>query len=201
MNITLFNKLYWVRRFSEQKLVKGYLVSTHEDFAASLHIHPGSTDQIYPLPEGQRRVRRLQGHGTAELVTADESCNQKGDLLYYKGRWYECINSQEYDHTILCHYNYDFVLVPTDAAGTIDLTAPDGEPTLSTDATDETETGVYVGSFILGTHTLGYEGGTDYVGSFTLGTNRLGYSDGTAATVGTCVLGSSVLAEADSACC
>ena len=196
MNITLFNKLYWVRRFSEQKLVKGYLVSTHEDFAASLHIHPGSTDQIYPLPEGQRRVRRLQGHGTAELVTADESCNQKGDLLYYKGRWYECINSQEYDHTILCHYNYDFVLVPTDAAGTIDLTAPDGEPTLSTD-TDETETGVYVGSFILGTHTLGYEGGSDYVGSFTLGTNRLGYSDGTAAAVGTCVLGSSVLTEAD----
>lgn len=40
MNIRLFNKTYWVRRFGEQKVVKGYVTSGYSDFQASLHIHP-----------------------------------------------------------------------------------------------------------------------------------------------------------------
>ena len=35
MNISLFNKLYWIRRFGEQKNIKGYLVSEHHDFGAA----------------------------------------------------------------------------------------------------------------------------------------------------------------------
>ena len=83
MNITIFNKLYWIRRFGEQKNVKGYLVSTHSDFGASLNVHPLSTDQMQALPEGQRKVKRLEAHGVAGLVVADEKLNRKGDLLYY----------------------------------------------------------------------------------------------------------------------
>ena len=59
MNISLFNKLYWIRRFGEQKNIKGYLVSEHHDFGASLNVHPLSTDQMQALPEGQRKVKRL----------------------------------------------------------------------------------------------------------------------------------------------
>ena len=133
MNISLFNKLYWIRRFGEQKNIKGYLTSSYYDFGASLNVHPLSTDSMQALPEGQRKVKRLEAHGTVVLVVADENKNQKGDLLYYQGDWYECVSSQVWDHTILSHLNYQFVLVPNDAAGSIDLEPPVGEPALPED--------------------------------------------------------------------
>ena len=114
MNITLFNKKYTIRRFKEQKEYKGYLVAEHEDFVASIHVHPTGSDQIQALSEGERRVTRLEGHGNIQLLTADQIKDQKGDLLLYRGEWYECISSQLWDHTILSHYNYQFVLVPSD---------------------------------------------------------------------------------------
>lgn len=120
MNITLFNRPYWIRRFGEQKIIAGYLTSGYEDFSASLHIHPG-TSQQQPLPEGERRIRRLDGHGNIELIPADHEAGVKGDLLLYDGRWYECVSCVRWDHTVLNHWNYSFVQVPEDAAGTADL--------------------------------------------------------------------------------
>ena len=128
MNIRLFNKTYWVRRFGEQKVVKGYVTSGYSDFQASLHIHPLSTDQQQALPEGERTIKRLEGHGEIKLLVANQDLNRKADLLYYHGDWYECVSSQVWDHTILSHLNYQFVLVPSDAAGSIDLEPPVGDP-------------------------------------------------------------------------
>lgn len=128
MNIRLFNKNYWIRRFGVQREVKGYLASGREDFVASLNVHPLGTDAIQALPEGERKLKRLEGHGEVALLVGDEEAGRKGDLLYYHGNWYECVSSQVWDHTILSHYNYQFVLVPTDAGGTTDLKAPVGDP-------------------------------------------------------------------------
>lgn len=131
MNVAIFNRLYWIRRFSKQRNIKGYLVSDYTDFGASLHIHPTGSDTMQALPEGQRKVKRLEGHGMEGIIPADEKLNQKGDLLYYYGDWYECVSSQLFDHTVLNHRNYQFVLVPTDAAGSIDLKPPVGDPVLT----------------------------------------------------------------------
>lgn len=120
MNICIFNKKYIVRRFDEQEIYEGYVTAGHKDIQVSLNVHPLSSDQMLALPEGERRVKRLEGHGTDVLVVADQSKNQKGDLLYYHGEWYECVSAQEFDHTLLSHWNYQFVLVPTDAAGSPD---------------------------------------------------------------------------------
>lgn len=127
MNIRLFNKTYWVRRFGEQKVVKGYVTSGYSDFQASLHIHPLSTDQQQALPEGERTIKRLEGHGEIKLLMANQDLNRKADLLYYHGDWYECVDCQLYDHTILWHYNYQFTPVPRDAARTPDIEKPPGE--------------------------------------------------------------------------
>lgn len=128
MNIRIFSELYWIRRFGDQKNIKGYLASPYTDFCASLNVHPLSTDQVQALPEGERKVKRLEAQGEVKLVAADEKLNRKGDLLYYHGDWYECVSSQVWDHTVLSHFNYQFVLVPTDAAGSIDLEPPAGDP-------------------------------------------------------------------------
>ena len=129
MNITLFNKKYWARRFGEQKIVRGYATSGRTDFVVSLNVHPLGTDQQLALPEGERRIKRLEAHGTDGLIVANQSTGVKGDLLYYHGYWYECIDAQEWDHTVLSHINYQFVIVPDDIAGTIDLSdAPKTDP-------------------------------------------------------------------------
>lgn len=128
MNITIFNKKYWARRFGPQRNVKGYLTTTHEDFTVSLNVHPVGNDTIQALPEGERKIKRLEAHGTSVLKPSDHEGNIKGDLLFYHGNWYECISAAEWDHTVLNHINYQFVIVPKDAAGTIDLEDPIGEP-------------------------------------------------------------------------
>lgn len=87
-------------------------------------MHPLSTDQIKALPEGERKLKRLEAQGTDTLVVADEATGTKGDLLYYMGDWYECVSTQIWDHTILNHTNYQFVLVPKDASRSIDTEDP-----------------------------------------------------------------------------
>lgn len=126
MNITIFNKKYWLRRFGEQKNVRGYLTSPQEDMVVSIHVHPLGTDSISALPEGERKLKRLEGHGGIELFTANEQTGQKADLLYYHGDWYECLSCQLWDHTLLSHYNYQFVLVTRNAGRSTDI---ENEPT------------------------------------------------------------------------
>ena len=128
MNIKIFNKRYWARRFGEQVNVKGYLTTPHSDFSVSLNVHPLGNDAIQALPEGERKIKRLEAHGTDELRPSNQDAGIKGDLLYYHGYWYECISAVEWDHTMLNHLNYQFVIVPKDAAGTIDLADPVGDP-------------------------------------------------------------------------
>ncbi len=128
MNIEIFNRKYWVRRFGDQKEILGYLISGTSDFVAFLHVHPGQ-DQVPMNPEGERRVVHLQGHGSVKLYTAAETVSHKGDLLLYQGRWYECTSAMLYDHTMLSHYNYSFTLVPNDGAYTPDIwNAPEEDP-------------------------------------------------------------------------
>lgn len=129
MNITIFNRKYWIRRFGEQRKVKGYYTSDYEDFVASLHVHPMGTDQLQALPEGERSVKHLEGHGSDILVAADQDKGIKGDYLFYKGDWYECTSAQEYDHTLLSHYNYQFVIIPKDSADSgYTLNIPETDP-------------------------------------------------------------------------
>lgn len=129
MNISIFNKDYWLRRSGAPKNVKGYITSSYEDYVVSLNVHPLSSDQMQALPEGQRKVKRLEAHGDAVLTVADESTHRKGDLLYYQGNWYECVSAQGWDHTeLLSHLNYQFVLVPSDASGAYDLAPPNLGP-------------------------------------------------------------------------
>ncbi len=137
MNITLFNKKYWARRFSDTQIVKGHQTSGYEDFVVSLNVHPMGNDAIQALPEGERLIKRLEAEGTDVLRSADQDSGVKGDLLYYRGKWYECVSAVEWDHTILSHINYQFTVAPEDGAGTIDLTEPDGEPGEEADDEDE----------------------------------------------------------------
>lgn len=124
MNITIFNKKYWIRRFGTPKNIRGYITADREDFVACLHIHPTSSDTIQALPEGERKMKHLEGHGTDILIPANQETGVKGDLLLYKGDWYECTAAQEYDHTMLSHLNYLFCIVPKNSPRSADTVDP-----------------------------------------------------------------------------
>ncbi len=129
MNIWLFNRDYWLRRFNEQREVKGYLTAGYQDYVVSLNVHPMGSDALQALPEGERSVKHLEGHGEYDLVVANRGENRKGDLLLYHGNWYECTASQMFDHTILSHFNYQFVQVPLESIGDCDIdNVPTGNP-------------------------------------------------------------------------
>ena len=128
MNIRLFNRKYWIRSFEEAKEVKGYLYSPHSDRVESLHIHVLGRESIMALPEGERSIKRLEGHGEVKLQAANQDLGIKGDLLFYDGDWYECVSCDKYDHTLLSHYNYQFTIVPHDSSGATDLEPPTEEP-------------------------------------------------------------------------
>ncbi len=100
----------------------------YEDFAASLHVHPMGNNALQALPEGARNTKHLEGHGSAVLIASDQDKGVKGDYLFYDGAWYECTSAVSYKDTILSHYNYQFVLIPKDAAGSSDLEEPQGDP-------------------------------------------------------------------------
>jgi hypothetical protein len=127
MNITLFNRDYTVRRFGESHEVNGYITAAYTDLKVSMHVHPLGYNAVQALPEGERKVKRLEAHSAERLVTAEQGGGTKADLLYYQGDWYECVSEAEYDHTLLSHYNYQFVILAKDAAGTIDTEPPDIE--------------------------------------------------------------------------
>lgn len=127
MNIGLFNREYWIRRFGDQVNINGYLSCGHSDQKISMHIHPLSSEQIQALPEGERGIKRLEGHGVVVLNTANTTINRKADLLRYKGEWYECVSSECWDHTALSHWNYQFIVLPKDTANTEDTANPPDE--------------------------------------------------------------------------
>ena len=129
MNVSLFNRKYWLRRFGEQREVLGYLTAGYTDCVVSIHAHPMGTDALQALPEGERSLKRIEGHGSYKLIAADPNRGAKGDLLLYDGSWYECLVSMGYSQTILSHYNYQFVQVPNDGSRRDDIAnMPQGDP-------------------------------------------------------------------------
>lgn len=112
MNISIFNKEYLMRRYERD--------SSPSETVIKIHLHEeehGSTQWA----ETQGVVRTLSGHGMVELMEADYENGTRGDRVMYRGRWYECVSCVLYDHTVLSHYNYKFIVVPEDAAETITI--------------------------------------------------------------------------------
>lgn len=113
MNIRLFNRGYTLRRFKEPREIRGYMVSDFEDLSVNIHVHPSGGDQVTDRDgAGETLHRRLEGHGEVEIKISDREAGTKADMLYFDGKWYECVSCERWFHTILTHYNYRFALVP-----------------------------------------------------------------------------------------
>ena len=111
MGITIFRRTFTIRRFGEDELIDGYAHTTYEDTETLLDVQPLSADELMALPEGERRTKRLKAYGDLVFTTADQATGRRGDWLRYNDRWYECVSSIYWDHTMLAHCKSEFVEV------------------------------------------------------------------------------------------
>ena len=112
MSTDIFRKPCTIRRFSEQEIVRGHAVAGYTDTKTKLNVQPLSPDELQALPEGERSIKRVKAFSDYPLTAADQYIGQPGDWLFYKGHWYECKSSVQWDHTPLAHFRSEFVIVP-----------------------------------------------------------------------------------------
>jgi len=112
MAIGLFKKPRIVRKYGEQSIVNGYASAPYEDVSVNLDIQQMSNDELRALPEGERTVKRIKSYGSGKLTAADDTRGIRGDMVFYRDQWYECISSFLRENTFLKHYRSEFVLVP-----------------------------------------------------------------------------------------
>lgn len=110
--VSLFQKKHIVRRFSPQTIVKGHATSTYEDYYTVLNVQPLTPTTQQTDPDGERQSRGLKTFGDMLFQTADQTTGTLGDWLYYQGRWYACVSSVLWDHTVLHHCRGEFTQVP-----------------------------------------------------------------------------------------
>lgn len=98
--IGMFRRPHWIRRWGPDG---------RRDFKTALNVQPLGSNELKSLPEGARTTRRLKAYGPLELTPADQKNRQRGDWLYYRGRWYICVSCVLWDHTIVGHYCSELV--------------------------------------------------------------------------------------------
>ena len=126
MSLMIFKRPYILRRFTKQKVVNGRPQARYKDILVMLDVQPLSSKELMTLPEGDRAVKRIKAFGSEKIRTADEAGQTLADRVFYEGNWHECTSSDNWDHTLLKHYETQFVLcAPNDQ-----MKAPRKKPVL-----------------------------------------------------------------------
>ena len=107
----LFRKKYTVRHYGEQSIVNGYAQQSYTDTVQALDVQP-DTNQLEALAEGATTIGRLRVWSSHPISAADQNTQKKGDCIFWKGHWYECTKSEDWDGTPLKHYCSSFTIVP-----------------------------------------------------------------------------------------
>ena len=114
MPLDIFRKSYVVRKREPQKVINGHAASAFSDINVRLNVQPKTPNKLESNEEGDLTVKRLNAWGNDELASADELTGTPGDLLFYKGRWYECVSCVERHNTPLGHFQSEFAAMPSD---------------------------------------------------------------------------------------
>ena len=114
MRIKIFRRPYTIRKHGPQTVIDGYASANYADSVIRLNVQPQAPDDMDATPSGDKTVKQLKSWGSDKLTSANEYDGIPGDLLFYGGIWYECTSSVMWDHTMLAHYQSDFVAWPAE---------------------------------------------------------------------------------------
>lgn len=101
-----FGQIYKVCRPGIDKIVKGRLVKADDgdEFEITASIQPSGGRDLQKLSEGERTRWPITIYSDQELLTDDENCKRKADILFYKGKHFEIVRVEDWTDTDLPHW-------------------------------------------------------------------------------------------------
>lgn len=99
----IFQKKYTARRYGALEVEQGFMISHYHHFEVSLNVQPQQPHETKANPEGERQFKKLKSFGDFQFTASDQLKQIQGDWLFYRGKWFCCISSVPWDHTMLFH--------------------------------------------------------------------------------------------------
>ena len=97
-----------LRRYSASEIVKGYASIPYEDLTLPTDVQT-LEDVVITTPDGSESVQRLKVFCDSEILAENQNTQQKGDRLWFQGKWFECKSSRLSENTPLRHWTATFV--------------------------------------------------------------------------------------------
>lgn len=104
----IFKRPHALRRYSTPTIEGGYATVPYEDIVLRMDIQT-TDNSAETTPEGRRSVQRLKVFCDSEIIAEDEATRQKGDRVWFQGKWFECQSSRLSENTPLRHWTATFV--------------------------------------------------------------------------------------------
>lgn len=106
--MNIFKKPHTIRRYSAPKIVRGYSSIPYEELTLPMDVQT-LKDETITTPEGTKSVQRLKVFCDFEILVENQGTQQKGDRLWFQGKWFECKSSRLSENTPLRHWTSTFV--------------------------------------------------------------------------------------------
>lgn len=103
-----FKREYKLRRFKQAVVVDGYASIPYEELTVLADIQ--TTDRSMTTAfDGTVEVQSIKVFCDEELLPENSASGQKGDWIWFQGKWFECKSTRLSENTPLRHWTATFV--------------------------------------------------------------------------------------------
>ena len=103
-----FKHKYKLRRFKEVVIEGGYASIPYEELTVLADIQTTDRSMTSGL-DGTTEVQNIKVFCDEEILPENSATGQKGDWIFFQGRWFECKSTRLSENTPLRHWTATFV--------------------------------------------------------------------------------------------
>lgn len=108
--MVIFKREHVLRHFGELGYKFGHETCPYTDSFFESDVQPVTRGNTM-TEAGAELSSRIKSWSDTELTPCDPEAKAKGDWLFFRGSWYQCVSSVKDDNTILSHWTSEFELV------------------------------------------------------------------------------------------
>lgn len=106
--MNFFKKPHTLRRYFSPIYERGYSTIPYEDIVLPMDVQTMENVSV-TIEDGTRSVQQLKVFCDFEILVENQGTQQKGDRLWFQGKWFECKSSRLSENTPLRHWTSTFV--------------------------------------------------------------------------------------------
>jgi len=106
--MNFFKRPHILRRYSSPIYERGYSTIPYEDIVLPMDVQT-MKDVSVTTSDGTKSVQQLKVFCDYEILVENQGTQQKGDRLWFQGKWFECKSSRLSENTPLRHWTSTFV--------------------------------------------------------------------------------------------